>query len=295
MMRFDPDRSFQQNEVMKLYTGTSSWSSKDWIGPFYPPGTAPGDMLRHYATQFSAVEADVTYYRIPSKRMIEGWCEKTPESFKIAAKFPREIVHGGKDRLPDASRILDPEIIGDVVSLFLERMSGLGARCGPLVIQLPYYNRKVFAESEQFFQRLTRFLSWLPTGFSYGLEVRNRQYLGATLAGILRESNISLVLADMPYMPWPGKWGVEEDIITGENLYLRLIGDRKAVEAATSSFDRIVVDNSERLKHWARWIHQLRAQVKSDTFIFANNHFAGHGPATIREFARYLAQFDAQN
>ena len=25
--------------------GTSSWSAKDWVGPFYPEGTAPGDFL----------------------------------------------------------------------------------------------------------------------------------------------------------------------------------------------------------------------------------------------------------
>ena len=27
----------------------------------------------------------------------------------------------------------------------------------------------------------------------------------------------------------------------------------------------------------------------SETFVFANNHFAGHGPATIRELATLLA------
>ena len=38
--------------------GTSSWSEKSWVGPFYPPGTKPGDFLRYYATQFDTVEVD---------------------------------------------------------------------------------------------------------------------------------------------------------------------------------------------------------------------------------------------
>src|SRR5206468_3839445 len=73
--------------------GTSSFSSEDWVGPFYPPGTAPGDFLRHYAHAFDTVEVDATYYAVPSARTVDGWVAKTPEGFLLAAKFPRSIVH----------------------------------------------------------------------------------------------------------------------------------------------------------------------------------------------------------
>jgi Protein of unknown function DUF72 len=49
-----------------FHHGTSSWSEKSWLGPFYPPGSKPADYLTHYATQFTTVERDATYYRVPT-------------------------------------------------------------------------------------------------------------------------------------------------------------------------------------------------------------------------------------
>ncbi|MHC5051064.1 MAG: DUF72 domain-containing protein, partial [Planctomycetota bacterium] len=77
----------------ELVYGTSSWSEKSWVGSFYPTGMRPADFLTHYATRFQAVEADTTYYGIPRASMVEGWVRKTPPGFRLAAKFPRSIVH----------------------------------------------------------------------------------------------------------------------------------------------------------------------------------------------------------
>ena len=41
--------------------GTSGWSYDDWVGPFYPAGTAAGDYLAYYATQYDVVEVDSTF------------------------------------------------------------------------------------------------------------------------------------------------------------------------------------------------------------------------------------------
>ena len=81
--------------------GTSSWSEKSWVGPFYPPGTKPGDFLRYYATQFDTVEVDATYYAIPDERMVAGWERKLPEGFVFSAKFPRSVVHAGEGARPE--------------------------------------------------------------------------------------------------------------------------------------------------------------------------------------------------
>ena len=103
-----------------LRYGTSSWSEKSWVGPFYPEGTQPGDYLRHYATVFDTVEADVTYYRVPDRRLVDGWNEKTPDGFVLSAKFPRGIVHGGDGPKPDGSKVLLPEHVRGDTDRFLE-------------------------------------------------------------------------------------------------------------------------------------------------------------------------------
>ena len=83
--------------------GTSSWSEKSWDGVFYPPHMPPGSYLEHYASQFDAVEADVTYYRVPDAKLVDGWAHKTPPGFTLCAKFPGSITHGGKEAAPVSS------------------------------------------------------------------------------------------------------------------------------------------------------------------------------------------------
>jgi uncharacterized protein YecE (DUF72 family) len=265
--------------------GTSSWSESSWTGVFYPRGTKPADQLTYYATQFATVEADNTYYRVPSTSMVRGWRHKTPAGFLLSAKFPRSIVHGGEGERPDASRVLVIGKVGADLEAFLAAMRELGDRAGPLAIQLPYFNREAFASVEPFLERLATFLDALPRDFRYGVEVRNKAWIGAPLLDILRARNVAFVLVDLVYMPHPADLAREHDLVTADFAYARLIGDRKAVEARTKTFDKIVLDQSARLERWAELLSTLLPQVR-ETFAYANNHFAGHGPETIRDLAR---------
>ena len=57
----------------RVRIGTSSWSSKDWVGPFYPQGTPAGEFLTQYGMRFDTVETDATYYRVPTPSMVRTW------------------------------------------------------------------------------------------------------------------------------------------------------------------------------------------------------------------------------
>ncbi len=35
-----------------IFIGTAGYSYRDWIGPYYPPGTASDKMLELYAAEF---------------------------------------------------------------------------------------------------------------------------------------------------------------------------------------------------------------------------------------------------
>lgn len=117
--------------------------------------------------------------------------------------------------------------------------------------------------------------------------MRNKAWIRAPLLDLLRARRAALVLVDLPYMPHPLDLGSDLDLVTAEFSYVRLIGDRQAVEAATSTFDRIVLDKGASLERWADWLVEQCARVR-ETFAYANNHFAGHGPATIRDLARRM-------
>jgi uncharacterized protein YecE (DUF72 family) len=80
-------------QVQNLRLGTSSWSSQDWVGVFYPGGTAPADFISEYAKHFDTVEVDSTFYRTPSAAMVRNWRARTTPGFLVAAKFPQVITH----------------------------------------------------------------------------------------------------------------------------------------------------------------------------------------------------------
>ncbi len=263
-----------------LRFGTSSWSESSWVGSFYPSGMKPGDFLSYYATQFMSVEADTTYYAVPRRELVLGWASKTPAGFVLSAKFPRSIVHCGEGAKPDGSRVLVPEAVGRDVDAFLGAMDLLGPKCGPLVLQFPYFGRDAFRGVREFLDRLEPFLASLPTRFRYGVEVRNKAWLVPELTESLRRHNAALVLVDIAYMPHPAD--IELDLVTTDFTYVRLIGDRKAVEAKTERFDRIVLDQSARLDRWSAYLAPILGRGWQ-IYVYANNHYAGHGPETIRE------------
>lgn len=274
-----PARSFRY--------GTSSWSEASWAGVFYPPGTKPGDQLAYYATQFSTVEADNTYYRVPSRALVRGWRDKTPEGFVMAAKFPRSIVHCGAGEKPDGARVLALEHVARERDLFLDALGELGSRAGPLLLQFPYFNRAAFASAGPFLERLDAFLATLPRSFRYAVEVRNKAWIQAELLQCLRARDVALAWVDLRYLPHPDEFEGALDLRTTDFAYVRLIGDRQAVEAVTQTFDRIVIDHGARLQRWAAWLAIQMPRVR-ETFAYANNHFAGFGPETIRDLARRL-------
>lgn len=281
--------SDQSSIGSRVHFGTSSFSSKDWLGVFYPPGTQPSEFLTFYAQHFDTVEVDSTYYRIPSAEMVESWAAKTPDGFLIAAKFPRSIVHGGEGAQPNAEAVLTPDSTYRDRDEFLNVMSKMGSRLGPLVLQFPYFNKETFPAPDEFYSRLDAFLEDLPDGFLYAVEIRNRNWLTPEFAALCRSHGAALVLIDYPWMPHGDEVITAFDPITASFSYLRLIGNRKEIETITQTWGKEVIDQKERLNRWAAYLVEL-ARHEVDIFVYVNNHFAGHAPATARRLReKYFA------
>lgn len=259
--------------------GTSSFSETDWVGPFYPHGTKPKDFLAYYATRYNTVEVDSTYYAVPSRRTVEGWSRKISNEFILSAKFPRSIVHGGDGPRPDPETVLLPGATYEARDRFLEVMNTLGNRLGPLVLQFPYFAKTVFESSGEFMERLDRFLDDLPDGFKFAVEIRNRNWIKKPFADLLRRQNAALVLVDHAWMPHGDEVEERFDPVTSDFVYIRLLGDRKEIEAITDTWDKEVIDRADSLHRWADLVSRL-VERDVETLIYVNNHYAGHAPAT---------------
>src|SRR4051812_40950381 len=73
----------------QVRVGTASWTDPTMTAPgvFYPAGARSAeDRLRYYASCFSVVEVDATYYALPAPEMSRRWVERTPDDFVFDVK-----------------------------------------------------------------------------------------------------------------------------------------------------------------------------------------------------------------
>ena len=260
------------NTLAEIRLGTSSFTAQGWDGAFYPKGTKSADRLSVYAEHFDTVEIDSTFYASPSPKTVDGWAMKTPDGFIFSVKVPQVITH---DKV-----LIDCDI--EFVQ-FVEAMGWLGEKLGPMLLQFPFFDRASFKTRNEFLDRLIPFLRRLPQGFKFAVELRNKEWLDSQFAGVLRDFGVALVLQDQSRTPHPSDLSRAFDPITTDWTYIRWLGDRKGIERITTTWDKPVIDRTNELRSWVDVCYETtRRGIK--VFGYANNHYGGHAPATIREF-----------
>jgi uncharacterized protein YecE (DUF72 family) len=230
------------------------------------------DYLSFYATKFDTVEVDSTFYGTPSISTVKAWNAKTPPGFLFAAKVPQVITH--EKVLLDC----DAEF-----NEFVEVMNNLGDKLGPLLLQFGFFNTTVFRGVNDFLARLKPFLQKLPKDHTFAVEIRNKGWLAPPLIETLREHGVALALIDQSWMPRPAQWFEKFDPITADFTYVRWLGDRKAIEQQTKVWDKIIVDRRQELSEWTDVLGKVDGR-KVQIYTYANNHYAGFGPATVEMF-----------
>jgi uncharacterized protein YecE (DUF72 family) len=258
-----------------ITVGTCGWSYKDWVGPFYPKGTAPGDYLPYYAERFKVVEVDSSFYACPSPKMVQGWYDKTPARFGFSLKIPKTITH---DKL-----LADT---GKEVEELLAAARLLKEKLLCTVLQFAYLNPQAFPHLDDFLTRLDAFLANWPKDVPIAVEIRNKYWFDHEFAGCLRKHGASWVIADQAWTPPPLKLVKKLDVVTGPLAYIRLLGDRAEVDRLTDTLDHTVIDRSEQIMADAQAMKLLSERVP--VLAFVNNHFAGYAHDTIAKLLAAL-------
>lgn len=242
-----------------LRLGTQGWNYAAWVGAFYPPGTRPQEFLRTFARAFDTVEVDSTFYAIPPASTVRGWASRTPDSFTFALKLPQEITH--ERRFVDARSVLD---------LFIERARELGPRLGPILIQCgPDFSPLEWAA-------VAEFLPQLPADVRFAIEFRQRAWITPATLELLTSHRVALALSDGRWIP--RRWLLRLcERPTTDFAYLRWMGPDRTI----TDYSHVQVDRSAELDAWAAMMPVLAGQVRT-VYGFVNNHFAGHGPASVR-------------
>jgi uncharacterized protein YecE (DUF72 family) len=74
--------------LAKILIGTASWTDPTLLATDWYPTEATNaeDRLRYYASQFSLVEVDSSYYGLPAEQTAILWAERTPPNFTFDFK-----------------------------------------------------------------------------------------------------------------------------------------------------------------------------------------------------------------
>jgi uncharacterized protein YecE (DUF72 family) len=169
----------------EILVGTSGYSFADWVGPFYPPGTRPGDYLEFYARHFPVVEVNSTYYRIPEPRVLAQMERKTPDGFRFVVKLNQAFTH-------EHSR--DPETARRFLAV-LTPLKEAGKYEG-LLLQFPWGFRRT-PENRMHLAALRELFVEEPMW----VEFRHDSWLTEGLERSLREHRIGYCAVDEPALP----------------------------------------------------------------------------------------------
>ncbi len=127
-------------------------------------------MLSFYGKQFSTVEINHSFYRMPTESVLLNWAKSVPKGFRFALKANQRITH--------IQRLRNCE---DTLKRFLELASVLndGDHLGPILVQVPP-NFKFDGPL------LEEFLALRPPAFQFAFEVR---HCVVVYGGDLRDSS----------------------------------------------------------------------------------------------------------
>ena len=229
-----------------ILLGTSGWSYREWIGPFYKKKEK--SMLSAYSKVFKTVEINSTFYRYPSKGMAMGWLKYSPTDFIFVAKLPKLITHEKKLSLVEG--------VDDDLKRFCELMEPLhlNGKLGCVLIQLPPRFGFNLDLMEDFFKVL-------PTNIKFAVEFRDLSWMRGETWRLLKKYKVAYTIVDEPLLP-------PEVHVTSKIAYFRWHG------RGTRPWYNYRYSIDE-LKPWVPKVKEVAGKVET-VYGYLNNHYHGY-------------------
>lgn len=216
--------------VPKIFIGAPNWTEPEWAGKIIPAKTPKKDFLKFFSRQFSAIELNATFYRVPDEAGLKAWRDQTPPGFKFCPKFPSTVTH----RRWSNETALE-------IKTFCSRVASLVEWLGTSFLQFSdHFQIKGLPD-------LQKILAEIPESFPVFAEFRHaswfdKQRLVPEVYELLGERKIGTIITDTS-----GCRDVLHSTLTDRRAFVRFLGN----DLHASDFTRI--DSwILRLTDWAR-------------------------------------------
>ncbi len=209
--------------------------------------------MEFYAGRFHTVEINNSFYHLPTERALSTWRDTVPPDFIFAVKGSRFITHMKK--LQDPGRSLAP---------FLERVTLLKDRLGPILFQLPprwHFNAA----------RLAAFLTALPGTCRYTLEFRDVSWINDQTLDLLARYGVAFCIYELDGYLSPKE-------TTADFVYIRLHGPEGPYQGRY---------NIQTLTEWAGAISAWSQQGR-EVFCYFDNDEVGFAVQNALELQEML-------
>lgn len=241
--------------AMNLRIGTAAWALPRDVRDRFPEG--PSNLAR-YAGLLNAAEINTSFYRPHRRSTYARWADAVGDDFRFAVKLPKAISH--EARLADCAGLLEA---------FAEQTGGLGAKRGPMLLQLPPKLAFDAALAARFFHDY-RETSDAPLV----CEPRHASWFEADADTLLAEHKVARVAADPAPVPQAAHPGGLRGL-----AYFRLHGSPRTY---WSSYEPAALD------HWAE---AARSAGAAESWVIFDNTASGAATQNALALAehRFLA------
>jgi uncharacterized protein YecE (DUF72 family) len=239
-----------------IFVGTSGWSYDHWEPVLYPHRLPPRDRLERYASAFSTVELNSSFYRWPRDSAFVSWRTRLPPHFRMSVKAPRGLTH--------AKKLHSPEVWAHRIAASWHE---LGDKRAALLVQLaPNHPRDDL--------RLDYFLQQLPPWIQVAVEFRHPSWHHDDVFALLTRHNAAYCVMSGAELPCILR-------VTASFAYLRLHGPDHHHLYGGSYSDDDLAWWAERIREWDR--------AGKDVYAYFNNDGAGSAVRNAWTLSNLLA------
>ena len=295
---------------MTIRAGTASWTDPTLVRDtdWYPRRSMSAEeRLRHYASIFTLVEVDATYYYPPTRDLAGLWTRRTPEDFRFDVKAyslltghptrPDSLWPDVAEQLPAEARgkrsvyldHLPAEAIDRAFEAFADALLPLDSagKLGAVMFQFPPW----FTNRGDNRDTLRALPERLP-GLRVAVEFRHGSWVGddggERTFRLLQECGLAYTVVDEPQ-------GFANSVppvlaVTADLAVVRFHGhnaqtwNAKGITAAERFRYRYDLDE---LRGWVPQVRELAAQSR-ETHVIMNNCWQDYGVRNARELATLL-------
>lgn len=271
---------------------TGGWADRTLLSSSFYPANArtPEARLRHYASQFSLVEVDATYYTLLAAELVERWISWTPDHFLFdvkahpvftghpidLARLPADLKAAAQSaKLPERlyPKELPAELARELEARFFASLEPLvrTGRLGAVLAQLPPWFSATRGNAHALEQLASR-----TAGRPISIEFRHKSWMEAEreerVLALLERLGFTYVCVDQPASKVGGVAPVVA--VTTPRLAIvrfhgqNLAGWDKRGASVTERFNYLYTPRE--LGAWVRRVKELSKRAESVHAVFNN-------------------------